>query len=65
MTKPFATSAFGLVATLALALFVVNLLGSVVARRGRLAAADPWEAGTPEWVPPPDDRATVSAEEQS
>ena len=59
------SSRFSFMVAIALVLFVLNLAGSVWGRRGRLAAADPWEAGTPEWAPPPDDVEPVSAEEQT
>jgi heme/copper-type cytochrome/quinol oxidase subunit 1 len=52
----------GFMVALALLLFMLNLAGSVWARRGRLAAGDPWDAGTPEWVPPPDDAVEVGPE---
>jgi cytochrome c oxidase subunit 1 len=52
----------GFLVAIALVLFMLNLAGSIWARRGRLAAADPWEAGTPEWASP-DDRAPVTADE--
>ena len=41
---------------LGIALVVLNLVVSIVLRRGRLATDDPWEADTLEWAttsPPP------------
>ena len=49
-------SAGAAVVVLALLLLVANLLGSIAARRGRRAEADPWEGHTLEWAtssPPP------------
>jgi len=40
---------------LALVLFILNLAGSVWGRRGRLAAANPWDAASPEWAPTPEE----------
>ena len=51
-----AASAGAAVVGLALLLLVANLLGSIVAGRGRRAEADPWQGHTLEWAtssPPP------------
>ena len=44
------------VVVLALVLLLANLVGSIVARRGKRAEPDPWEGHTLEWAttsPPP------------